>query len=91
MQNRYGYKCGDVKPDGDIQMFFPSFNDGAKHIPAKYNPHDGDGNINRPFQFRIFFTGCKAQWQCNGGSNNDQLPSPKMYLAQCIAKHACLA
>ena len=42
---------------------------------------DGNGDIDWPFQFGIFFTCGKAQRKCDGRSDNDQLPSPEMNMA----------
>ena len=85
-----GYKGCDVKPDGNIEMTFSSFDDGHEHVQAKYHPDQGDGNINGPFKFCIFLTGRHAQWNGDGCSNNDQLPSPEMDFSQQVTGHACL-
>ena len=65
MQHGHRNPGGDVKPDGNINMAFPSFNDGTEHIDTENNPYQRDGDIDRPFQFRIFLTGSLAQQKCN--------------------------
>src|ERR1700744_246474 len=49
VQYRYGNKCGDIEPDGHVQMPLAPFDDGAEHVPAENYPYDGDGDIYRPF------------------------------------------
>ncbi len=57
MKNCYGNKSGNVKPDGNINMFNPAFEDGPHHVPAKNNPNSSNQNVDWPFEFGIFLTG----------------------------------
>ncbi len=58
MQHGHSYPGGDIKPDGHIDMAFPSFDNRAKHINAENDPDNGNGDVDRPFQFRVFLTAC---------------------------------
>ncbi len=91
VQHRNRYKCGNVKPNGYVQVALPSFEDGCKHVPSEYHPDNSDGNIDRPDKFCILRTVCKSQRKRDGCCYDDELPSPEMDLAQYIAVHPCLA
>ena len=54
---------GDEKPDGHVHVLFPALDDRAKQVHRKRHPHDGDGHLDRPFQFRVFLAGREAQRQ----------------------------
>ena len=62
MQHGNRNPCSDIKPDRHIKMFFPSFKNCAKHVYSKNDPNQCNGNIYWPFQFGIFCTSCKTQW-----------------------------
>src|SRR5690606_10780717 len=87
MQNSHGHKSSDVEPNCHIHVTFSTLDDRAKHIYAKHNPNDSNSDINRPLHLSIFVGGRQTQWQSNGRSNNNQLPYPKVNLAQQIAEH----
>ncbi|MNI19411.1 hypothetical protein D3C85_1173290 [compost metagenome] len=79
MQHGNGYKRGDIKPDGYIEVAFPSFKNGTEHVDTKNHPYERNGNINRPFQLSIFVRSGKAQRQGNYSRKDDELPAPEMY------------
>ncbi len=57
-----GNKSGNIKPYSNVEVSFPSFKDGGKHVDAEYYPNQGDGNVYGPFKFCIFFSGSHAKW-----------------------------
>ena len=91
VQHRDGDDGGDVKPDRDIHVFLAPFDDGAKKIHRERHPYNRDGNINRPFEFRVFFARRVAERQRHGRGDDDGLPAPEIEPAQKIIKHARLA
>src|SRR5690606_27595037 len=71
-------------------MTFATLDDRSDHVPSKDNPNHSDGNINRPFEFGVFFGCSHTQRQRNGSSKNNALPSPEMYPAKHVAEHTRL-
>ncbi|MCY1246393.1 hypothetical protein D9M72_596260 [compost metagenome] len=53
MQDCYSNKRSDIEPNCDIHMTFASFDNCAKHIDSKYNPDQGNCNVNWPLHFSI--------------------------------------
>jgi len=47
------HRC-NVKPDGNIQVFYPAFGNGTKQVDAINYPNNGNQYINRPFKLCIF-------------------------------------
>ena len=45
---------GDVKPDGHVHVLLAPLEDGAEQIDGEHHPDHRDGDVNRPFQFRVF-------------------------------------
>ena len=87
VQHRDRDRAGNVKPDRHIHVLFPAFGEGAEQIDRKTDPHNRDGDVNRPFQFRVFLAAGEAQRQRDGGADDDRLPAPEIEPAQQIAEH----
>ena len=71
-------------------MALSPFDYGTNQVDAKSDPDQGDGNINGPFQFRIFLGTSVAQRKRNGCRYNDGLPAPEIEIAQQITEHTGL-
>ena len=91
MQHRHRQGRGDVEPDGHVNVLFAALDDGAQEVDGEGHPDDGDGDFDRPFQFRVFLAGGEAQRQRDGGGDDDRVPTPEVQPAQLVAEHAGLA
>ncbi len=82
---------GDVKPDGHVHVFLTAPGDGAEQVDRERHPDDRDGDVNRPFQLRVFLAGRVTERQGEGRGDDDELPTPEIERAQKIAEHPRLA
>ncbi len=88
MQNRNGYEGGDVKPDRHIKVSFATLDDGHHHVYTEDYPNKCNGNIDRPFQFSVFFRGGNTKRQCQRSRYDNKLPSPEINFRKCITPHS---
>ena len=63
VQHGHRHERSDVKPDSDVEVPLAPFDDRTEHIDPKHHPDQRDGNVNRPFEFGVFFGGRNAEWQ----------------------------
>jgi hypothetical protein len=90
VQHGHGDPGGDVEPDGHVQVALAALEDGAEHVDTEHDPDQGDRDIDGPLELGVFLAGCDAQWQCDSGRHDDQLPAPEMEPAQAVVEHAGL-
>ncbi len=91
VQQGHGDGGGDVKPDGHVDVFLAALHDGSQQIDREHHPDQRDGDVNRPFEFRVFLARRETKRQRDGRADDDCLPAPEIYPAQRIAEHARLA
>ena len=87
VQNGDRNERGDVKPDGDIQVALPAFDDRAEHVDPENHPDQRNGNVDRPFEFGVFVGSSQTQRQRNGRRYDDGLPAPEVDFTEQIAEH----
>jgi hypothetical protein len=91
MQHRHRDGGGNIEPDGDVKVLFSPPENRAQQIDGERDPNDRDGNVDRPFQLRVFLARRQAQWQRHGRAHDDSLPAPEIHPAQEIREHPRLA
>ena len=77
MQHRHGQNKRTIKPVGHIDMADFAFDDGAKKDDGVGHPHQGNQDVNRPFQLSVFFAAGVTQGQADGRCQDHRLPTPK--------------
>jgi hypothetical protein len=90
VQHRHRHKRRDVKPDGHVEVPFPSLENGHEHVEPKHHPHQRDCDVNGPLQFGVFFGRGEAQGERKCRRNDDELPPPKIDATQRVGPHARL-
>ena len=91
VQHRHGECRRDIKPNRHIHVLLAAFGDCSHQIHGERHPHDGDRDVDGPFEFSVFLAGGEPQRQGDRRGNDDCLPAPEVEPAQKIAEHARLA
>ena len=77
MQQRDRQDERTVEPVSDIDVRDLALDERAEEHHGIRHPNQGNQNIDRPFQLRVFLTTGKAHRQRDRGKHNHQLPAPK--------------
>ena len=87
MEHSNGDNCSQVKPDRHIEMALPPSQQGRNKVPAENDPNHCNGDIDGPFQLRIFFGSGISQREGDGCRHDDQLPAPEINIGEGITEH----
>ena len=88
MEDCNGDDGGQVKPDSHIEVALPPFQQGSDEVPPKDDPYYGNGDIDGPFQFRVFLGSGISEGEGYGGSHNNRLPAPEIEVTHPVAEHS---
>jgi len=77
VQQSYSDDEGTVEPVGHINVADLTDGDGTEEDHGVGNPHHGDQDINRPFQFGVFLGRGETHGQGKSRQQNHQLPTPE--------------
>ncbi len=77
VQDRHGQDEGAEEPVTDIDMLDLARRQRAEEDDRIGHPDDGDQDVDRPLQFRVFLGAGEAQRQGDRGEQDDQLPAPE--------------
>ena len=82
VEDRDGHDGGDVEPERHIQVALVSARHRPEEVDGEDDPGDGDEQIDRPDQLRVFLRLGETERQRNRGADDDELPGPEMEPAQ---------
>ena len=83
MQHGDCHDCCNVKPECDIDMALSSMDQGHDEVATKETkPNNCDCDINRPFEFGVFFPLGDPEGQGERCGEDDQLPTPEVELGE---------
>ncbi len=77
VQNGHGQDEGAEEPVTDVDVLDLARRQRTEEDDRIGHPDDGDQDVDRPLQFRIFLGAGEAQRQGDRGEQNDQLPAPE--------------
>ena len=79
-----------VEPVGNVDVFDFTFGNRTEEYDGVSNPNQSDQDVDRPFQFSIFFSLGITQRQADDCANDNRLPTPEGKCRQPSAKQACI-
>ena len=79
------------KPVGHVNMAHLARTQGTEKHHCKADPYEGDQDVNRPLELRVFLALGIAQRERNGCGQNDRLPAPESECSQFVAEEPHLA
>ena len=91
VQYRNGENVGGEKPVGDVDVLHAALGEGAEEHHGVGHPHDGDEDVDRPFQFSVFLAAGNAERQGDGRRQDDGLPAPEGEASEFVGKQAHVA
>lgn len=91
VEHRHGDDGGDVEPEGDVEGGFVALFEGPKEVDGEDHPDEGDGDVDGPDEFGVFFAAGVAEGKGDGGGNDDQLPAVEVDFREQIGGSADLA
>ena len=57
MEHSHRHECGNVEQNSYIEVADSALEDRADEVHSKYDPDNGNGDINWPFELGIFLAG----------------------------------
>ena len=86
VQERDSQDEAAVEPVGNVDVFDFTFGNRTEEYDGVSNPNQSDQDVDRPFQFSIFFSLGITHRQADSRSHDDSLPTPEGKCRQPTAK-----